>query len=288
MSHLASRQAEIASGDTARRGWLGDLRLRYARRDGRTVLAHRRHRGPLLVQRSFHPEGAPCHNYVIHPPGGVVGGDRLHLDVVLEPHAHAVLTTPAAAKFYRSGGARAHQWQTFSVAEGAGLEFLPAETILHGASDVALSNRFHLARGARLCTWDVLCLGRPGSGDHYAGGACVQDLQVLRHGEPLLHDRLSLHHGDAMLQAPWGLADRTVVGTLVATPVAPHLTETLRERLAAIPELRLGLTRIEDILVLRCLGHGVEPVRAALEQAWSILREPVFGRPACPPRIWKT
>ncbi|MCP1676779.1 urease accessory protein [Natronocella acetinitrilica] len=269
-------------------GWLARLRLKYARRRDRTVLAHRYHEGPLLVQRSFHPEGEPCHSYVIHPPGGVVGGDRLLLDVDVAAGAHAVLTTPAAAKFYRSGGHRAEQDQHFTVADGGALEFLPAETILHGGCDVNLRNRFDLVGEARLCAWDVVCLGRPGSGDHYASGACLQDLRVFRDGVICLHERLRLDAGDRLLTAPWGLGGRTVIGTLVATPAPPGLEQQLRENLDGADTLRLGVTRLDDLLVLRCLGPGAEPVRALLERAWTLLREPVLGRPACPPRIWRT
>lgn len=269
-------------------GWLASLQLRYAEREGRTVLAHRRHQGPLLVQRSFHPEGAPCHSYLIHPPGGVVGGDRLLLDAELAEGSHAVLTTPAAAKFYRSGGRRAEQRQTFHVADGAALEYLPAETILHGGCDVMLGSRFELSGNARLCTWDVLCLGRPGSGDHYVGGACVQDLRVLRNGEIRLHERLRLHHGDRFLDATWGLDRQVVVGTLVATPAAAGLEGELRDSLNPPACVRWGVTRIADILLLRCLGPRAEEVRRLAEQAWTLLRQPVFDRPPSPPRIWRT
>ncbi len=268
--------------------WLGRLELDYTERAGRTVLAHRRHQGPLLVQRSFHPEGRPCHSYVIHPPGGVVGGDRLELQARLDPGAHALLTTPAAAKFYRSGGRQAEQRQHCVVEAGAALEFLPAETILHGGCDVTLHNRFELHGDARLCAWDVLCLGRPGSGDHFADGACAQEWCVLRDGRPHVHERVVLRHGERMLDAPWGLGGYPVMGLLMATPVEPGVEQALRDALPAPADARFGITRIDDVLLVRCLGRGAEPVRNLLERAWAILRPALLGRPACPPRIWRT
>src|SRR5262245_44590058 len=92
-------------------GWRAELDLEFAARDGKTVLARRRHLGPLVVQRPFHPEGGVCHLYLIHPPGGIVGGDHLSCRIAVAPAAQALLTTPAATKFYRSAGATAVQQQ---------------------------------------------------------------------------------------------------------------------------------------------------------------------------------
>lgn len=269
-------------------GWLGKLDLRFQRRGGRTVLARRRHQGPLLVQRTFNPEGAVCHGYLIHPPGGVVGGDYLRLDVNVASGAEALLTTPAAAKFYRTAGPVARQEQAFVVEDGGALEFLPMETILHGDSDTALHNHFRLSGTARLCTWDILCLGRPGSGDHFAGGRCAQDLVVERDGEVLLHERLNLTHGDPLLHRPWGLDGYTTVAALAATPAPEGVETALRDALEGVEGVRLGITRIGDVLLIRCLTSGAERARAIVEHAWHVLREPVLGRPPCPPRIWKT
>jgi len=82
-------------------GWQARLDLRYSASAGeRTVLSHRRHTGPLLVQKPFYPEGPRvCHSTLVHPPGGIAGGDRLELHVEVEAGAHAVITTPGAAKW---------------------------------------------------------------------------------------------------------------------------------------------------------------------------------------------
>jgi len=62
-------------------GWQAYLTLGFAHNHGKTILAHRRHSGPLTVQRPFYPEGNVCHVYLLHPPGGVVAGDRLVIDI---------------------------------------------------------------------------------------------------------------------------------------------------------------------------------------------------------------
>ncbi len=268
-------------------GWLGWLALDYRARRGRTVLARRRHKGPLLVQRNFHPEGDVCHSYVIHPPGGVAGGDRLQLDATVGSGGHALLTTPAAAKFYRTDGAEAVQRQVFEVEDGAALEVLPMESIFHRGCAVTLDNDFRLAADARLCAWDILCLGRPGSGDHFESGRCRQQWRIERAGRTVLHECLNLTAGDPLLDRPWGLDGHPVIATLVATPAPDGLEQELRAQLAPT-QGRVGITRIGDLLLLRALAPGAEAARALLQQAWTLLREPVLGRSPCPPRIWKT
>src|SRR5882672_10633362 len=63
-------------------GWAAHLQLRFAAKSGATFLEHQAHSGPLLVQRPFYPEGpGVCHVYVLHPPGGLVPGDTLALEV---------------------------------------------------------------------------------------------------------------------------------------------------------------------------------------------------------------
>src|SRR6476620_11342443 len=112
-----------------RAGWEAALDLEFAARGARTILARRASIGPLVVQRPFYPEGDVAHVYLVHPPGGVVGGDQLRLNVLAREGAHALITTPAATKFYRSDGRVAHQRQEI-VADAASIEWLPQETIV--------------------------------------------------------------------------------------------------------------------------------------------------------------
>src|SRR5258706_5805989 len=109
-------------------GWRAELELQFQADGGQTRLASQRHAGPLLVQRPFYPEATtlsdtgsdePCHAYIVHPPGGVVCGDELRIDVQAQPQALPLLTTPATGQVYRRGGdRRAVLARTFDVNRG--------------------------------------------------------------------------------------------------------------------------------------------------------------------------
>src|SRR3954470_4851974 len=85
-------------------GWVAELDFGVASRGAMSVLERRAHFGPVQVQRAFFPEGRGCcHIYVLHPPGGLVSGDSLTVRGEVGRDAHALVTTPAAGKVYRSG-----------------------------------------------------------------------------------------------------------------------------------------------------------------------------------------
>ena len=128
--------------------WKASLSLGFRNIDRKTVLAERRSDGPLVVQKALYPEGPErCHAIVVHPPGGIAGGDELALEVRTEREANALLTTPGAAKWYRSAGAWAKQRLQFEV-EGS-LEWLPRETIVFDGALADLRCDIALKEGAR-------------------------------------------------------------------------------------------------------------------------------------------
>ncbi|HTQ36479.1 MAG TPA: urease accessory protein UreD, partial [Steroidobacteraceae bacterium] len=200
------------------KSWQARLELGFRREGGRTILAHRRHMGPLVVQRPFHPEGPVCHVYLVHPPGGIVGGDSITLQVDVETHAHALLTTPAATRFYRAGPhPRATVHQLLAV-RGA-LEWLPQETIVFEGARAHATTRVELAGDeARFLGWEVACLGRPACGEGFREGELLQDFLLYRDGQPLLLDRTRLAGDSPALSAGWGLAGSRAMGTLLMYP----------------------------------------------------------------------
>lgn len=268
-------------------GWHARLELGLAQRAGRTVLAHKRQFGPLTVQRPFYPEGGPCHIYLLHPPGGVVGGDRLEVGVQVGEGAHGLITTPGAAKFYRSAGARAQLTQRLSVVAGGMLEWFPQENILFPGANLRLSTEVELAAGARFLGWEVHSLGRPAVDERFASGYADLRLHLHREGVPLLLERLWIGDGKG-LDGPTGLRGLPVTGTLLASGADAQDLAAVRTRAMSPTELLWGATLVGDLLIVRCLAAGTEPVNRLFIALWGILRPRLLGRPACAPRIWST
>jgi urease accessory protein len=247
----------------------------------------------LVVQRPFFPEGrGVCHAYILHPPGGIVPGDTLVLDLALEAGAQALITAPAATKVYRSDGRTSRQVQTLRASAGSTVEWLPQETILFEGARAHLSTRVDLSGSAAFIGWDILCLGRPACGERFgASSSCRQRFELWRDEQPLVLER-TRYDGDTQ-DAAWGLRGASVTGTLLAA--GPTLTDeaksALLQALRALPVHTGGLSSVSEVngvLVLRYLGNGVEHARILFEKAWHILRPGILGRRACPPRIWST
>lgn len=274
----------MAAPAPVRRPWQGHLELRYGPLAGRSVPLHRRHHGPLRLQRGFYPEGAVCHSYLLHPPGGVAGGDELELDVAVEDGAHALLTAPGANKFYRSAGDGARLRQRLRVGPGGVLEWLPHEQIVFNGARARIETEIELTGGARLFAWELTCLGRPAAGERYRAGCLGLALKVVRDDAPLLHERLELGADPRLLEAPWGLQGQPVLGTLLATGAGAEERDLARRVLGE----QAAATLLGDLLVCRYLGPSAAAARAGFVAVWAALRPRLLGRPACPPRIWAT
>jgi len=265
-------------------GWRAELALRFARRRERTLLVERRHCGPLTVQRPFHPEGDDvCHTYLVHPPAGIVGGDSLAMSFVVDTGAHALLTTPAATRWYFSRGIEARTEQHATVAAGATLEWLPQETLLFDGAHARLTTRIDLHGDARFCGWEILGLGRPACGELFHNGRLDFRFELFRDGEPLLLERLRGSAGGVP-----GMHGHAACATFLATGADASTLERARNVGAATGDLVCGATQIGDVLVWRGLAPRCEPLVGALLQLWTALRPQLLGRVAVPPRIWRT
>src|SRR5881394_735107 len=253
--------------DPLAQAWKAELRLGFAAENGRTVLRERRSEGPLVVQKPLYPDGESiCHAIVVHPPGGIAGGDQLALDARTARGAHALLTTPGAGKWYRSAGPWASQTLSFDV-EGT-LEWLPRETIVFDGALCSLRSTINLGEAARFIGWEIVCLGR---GDGFRRGRLKMDTRVQRGGKLLFVEKGEIEGGGRLLDSRAGLGGRRVFGTFLATCDKKISVEGITT------------TLLPGLLVGRYLGDSSEEALLAFARLWKALRPG-----AVEPRIWST
>jgi urease accessory protein len=244
--------------------WRARLALEFALQGNKTVLARRGSDGPLVVQKPLYPDGPErCHAIVVHPPGGIAGGDELEISLKTEKNTAALLTTPGAAKWYRSAGPWARQTLRFEV-QGS-LEWLPRETIVFDGALAQLETIIQLGAQASYVGWEVVCLGR------FQRGRMKIDTRILQGERMLFVEKGEIEGGGRLMRSPAGLGGRSVFGTLIATSSEK------------ISMAGLAITRLPGLLIARYLGDSSEEALRAFARLWKLLRPS-----AVEPRIWST
>lgn len=274
--------------------WHARLDLAYHHDHGRS-LARFRHEGPLRILQSLYPEGdAICHNVLVHPPGGLVGGDTLEIAVDAAAGSHGLVTTPGASRFYRSDGEQALQRTRLQVAAGARLEWLPLEALCYSGCQAENRLQMHVEPGGELIGWDITALGLPLAGQPFLAGRFQQHIELA--GVWLERGRIDAAD-TRLLQSPLGLAGQQCMASLFCV-VGEAWSRARRDRLLDLARDALdghllaasaGATSPNaQVVVLRVLAPLVEPASQLLRSVWARWRRELWGLSATPPRIWST
>lgn len=270
--------------------WQASLALEFAEKNGRSSLSKKRHQGPLVIQKVLYPEGsAVCHGIIVHPPGGVAGGDALRLEVQLGQSSHALLTTPGASKWYKANGREASQHLQFDLAAAANLEWLPQENILFDGAMLNLSAEINLAQDAKYTGWEILCFGRQASREQWQSGQLQQRLVIRREQKMIWQERAVLKPDSRVMASMAGLCGQVVSGSFVVA--AGLLPQTLLAecRLVTVESgAQVAVTALPEIFAARYIGRSSQSARHYFEALWHILRPWYANRPASRPRIWNT
>ncbi|QDL38254.1 urease accessory protein UreD [Rhodoferax sediminis] len=274
--------------------WHARLQLDYRLESGRSV-ARFQHDGPLRILQTLYPEGdATCHNVLVHPPGGLVGGDTLDIGITVGAGAHGLITTPGATRFYKTLGEAAVQRTHLALEAGARLEWLPLETICHDGCLATNHLSLALAPQAELIGWDVTALGLPQAGRPFVHGSFCQHIELA--GVWLERGRIDATDA-RLLDSPLGLAGRRCMASIffvTGNPLARARRQQALDAARAVIEAHelqgsAGATSPDGrVVVVRALAPLVEPAMGLLRQVWAAWRARLWAKPARSPRIWST
>ena len=272
--------------------WHAKLTIDYQLESGRTVARHV-HSGPLRILQSLYPEGdAVCHNVLVHPPGGLVGGDTLEVSIRCEPGIHALVTTPGATRFYRSEGPLALQSTQIQMEAGSRLEWLPLETLCYTHCQAENRLTLQLAPGAELMGWDVTALGLPNAKIPFNGGEYRQHFEMPH----VWLERGVIRATDLrLLNSPVGLAGMGCMASLFFATGAPLERQRKQRGLDCIRDLlskhplakSAGATSPNgQVIMVRVLAPLVEPAMGLLRQLRNAMRQELWSMEPVVPRIW--
>ena len=229
---------------------------------------------------------------LVHPPGGLVGGDTLDVAVTVGPGAHGLVTTPGASRFYRSLGETALQRTQLNLAPGARLEWLPMEALCYSGCLAENQLRMALAPGAELMAWDITALGLPQADLPFVEGEFRQHIELP--GVWLERARLRAHDTQLM-DSPLGLAGHKCLATLFFAAGSPLDKARVEAALELARELTQGHALVatagasspnSQVVVLRVLAPVVEPAMGLLKTVWQAWRRHFWQLDAPHPRIW--
>lgn len=283
--------------------WHGQASLRFERREGRTTFQGAAC-APLKLPRASDQGHGRCELPLLHTAGGLVGGDRLSLEIHQGEGSQALITSVAAQKVYgsigRSRRAPEGDWarQTLhaTLERGADLEWLPQELVLYANGLYEQHTRVVLAPGASWLGAEVVRLGRTAAGEGLEAGRWRSRLEIRREpggGDPgrwELVDRLDL--AGAALEDPHGMGGQAVFGSLVWVGGNPLAADALAEVIAHCRRGREGLAgemacgALERGLVARYRGPSTTAARWWFTRIWRAVRAARQLPPPSLPRVW--
>lgn len=291
---MINQRSSIANLKADRSIWHGKLKLDFINQNGTTQVNHSYSQAPWKLQRPFYPEGDRiCHSILLHTAGGMVGGDRLSAEINLAEHTHALITTAAAAKIYRSQGLTTQQSTQIRIAAGAYLEWLPQENIIFDGAIYNQHLHIELAPQATWCGWEISRYGRTARGESFLTGQVRSHTEVWQQGRPLWIDRQRLSGGTDAIYSPHALAGQPVVASLafIGQVIPAELVEKARILAKTMVQGEIqgefGVTRLEQGLLCRYRGASSLEVRTWLISVWQLLRVSLMDSSTCIPRIWQ-
>ncbi|MBO1075524.1 urease accessory protein UreD [Roseomonas marmotae] len=296
---LRGFKSEPAQMRAAAPGKVGELRLGFCLRDGRSVLHDLYRVTPLLVQQALYwdeamPELPICS--IISVGGGILQGDRYKIDIHLGEGACAHVTSQSANRVHRMDANYASQHQTVTLESGAYLEYLPDFTIAYRGSRFINRTDIVLAEDATLLYGEMMLAGRK---HHHADERFGLDLLSISvtvrrpDGRKLFAEKILIEKDDPTVDYPAVMRGYDAFANIMClTP--PAIASRIKERFETqfpfeAPRAIAGVCRLPNDagLMLRAVGMETYDLRKEVRRFWRIVREEARGRTLPDEFLWR-
>jgi len=257
----------------------GNFHLVCSRRsDGTTCVSHQSFAAPFHLSKTYWNEEILL-VHVINQTAGLFGGDVVKTNVVVEPGARVLLSSPSAARFHPSGGREVRIEQRYEIRAGGFLDIFPEITIPQRDSRAVQTTRIEVEPGGEALYLETLTPGRVASGETFEFGRFAWRTDV-RLGQRLVHrERATLSPGDASLAGLRALFPASYyAGLIVISPASENWGVDFSREVGALIESKsavLGATRLPTG------GWSIRVLTAdalLLRRAITSLRELIYRR----------
>jgi len=273
-------------------GRAGRLRLRYATRDGRTIIAQSHCTSPWhLLPTIYLDDTGAAYTLLVNPSGGLVGGDHLSVGMKVDEGAHVLISAPSANRVYRSEGEVSVQDIELTVGPGAIVEWLPEQTIPFAGSRFRQTLHATLAPGATILLWDAIASGRIARGERWAFATLDNEIRITTASGPSLLERYALNPatnlGAVGLAADWDYVASLYVVNDAVTPEGWSRLET-RIGLALDEHAEHILGGVSQPAVpgiaVKLLAKTAPDLTKMLDVLWAAVRQELWN---LPPVAWR-
>jgi urease accessory protein len=273
-------------------GRVGDLRLEYAKREGRTIIARSHCTSPWhLLPLIYLDDTGAAYTLLVNPSGGLVGGDRLSIGMRLGEDARVLISAPSANRVYRSQGETSIQNIEIALGAGAVLEWLPEHTIPFAGSRFRQAIHVTMAPGATILLWDAIASGRIARDERWAFASVENEIHITTAAGQSLVERYALdpatEMGSVGLAAQWNyVASFYVVNDAVASEAWSRLEERISLLLDERTERLLGGVSQPAVpgLVVKLMARTAPDLTGTLDALWAAVRAELWN---LPPVAWR-
>ncbi len=257
----------------------GHIRCRFTANPRRTEASELYEAGGYRMK---FPKGLNCEGVIINTGGGMAGGDALNVDISLDSHAKAVVSTQSAEKIYRAQNEASSASIQLSLAEQSQLAWLPQETLLYSGAKLHRCFRADMASNAILSLFEGVIFGRGAMGEQITEGSFRDSWRIRRGARLVFADEIALdgHMADRLNRPAIGAGARAVATFLY---IAPDAERRLDEARAALETsaCECGASAWNGMLIARFVAVDPDALRQSATRFLNQFRAvPV-------PRVWQ-
>jgi len=271
----------------ANQGQKGELRLRFAVKNGKTIIVDRFHANTLKVCKPFYLEKGTGRVRLtqVSIGGGIFRGDRLNQHYVLDAGAKVLLTAQSSTKVYKSPFGRSEQVSHFQLAADSELEYITYATIPFADSHFKSEMNIELSKGRKAFFTEIVSPGRWTRGEVFKYASYQSIVKAYWEGQLILWDNWHIIPSEMDINSLGFYEGYTHQGSVYifsdGALINQDMVTTIHEGLAERASVLAGATIMAKGkgIIVRLLGNRGGDLEQAADDVWGMIRCELFGSP---------